>query len=469
MPETEHLRTRITYTWTFYEERTMELPFVVGLLADLSGRPERPLPPLESRKFVRVTSENFENVMEWARPRLEIEIPDLLHPGDGQLHMVLEFHTLADFEPPAVVNQIPVLRHHLDHPALPRQVGAILRDPGLRKLEATWRGLDFVIQRTPASPLIQTAVFNVGEQELGQDFAARSDFQGSALAAKLGDEFRITGGWPFAVLLGDYYFGAERGQMRLLQSLALLGEALHAPFIGAARDDVTLPDFFRAASHSRYAGLVTPRFLARSPHPEEAGGGEPLWSNPVYLLAAQMINAFHRHGWCATFTGAESGGLVDGLATRSAAGPLERAIGEREDTDLVGRGVMPILHWKGTDRAVFMAAPTCHSPEPANPAASRLPYVLAGCRFVHNLRTMIRDNRQKPRSAEECEQFLNAWLGRYVLDREDTSEEERARRPLRQAHVQIRGGSPRFRATLRLRPHFQMPDPVEPLQFSFEL
>jgi predicted component of type VI protein secretion system len=64
---------------------------------------------------------------------------------------------------------------------------------------------------------------------------------------------------------------------------------------------------------------------------------------------------------------------------------------------------------------------------------------------------MIRDNRNPPQSAEECEQFLNTWLGVYVLVREDASGEEKARHPL------------------RLRPHLQMADPVKPLRLSFEL
>ena len=470
MPEAEYHRARISYTWVFYEEHTTELPFVVGILADLSGRPERPLPPLENRKFVHVTAENFENVMVWARPRLEIEVPDHLKPSGGTLHMVLEFHALADFEPPGIVNQVPGLRHNLDHPALPRQVGEILRHPGFRKLEATWRGLDFLLRRTPYSHLIRIMVLNARQDELRGDFARRSDFMGGALAAKLGDEFKILGGTPYSVLLGDFQFTAEAGNMRLLQSLALLGEALHVPFIGGAAGDVALPEFFRAAPHSRYAGLVTPRFLARAPHPEEIAGGGFLWANPVYLLAAQMINAFHRHGWCAAFTGTESGGLVDGLPVHGSAGPLETAIQEPFDTEIVNRGVIPLLHWKGTDRAVFMAAPTCHAPEAANRAASRLSYVLAACRFAHYLKSMIRDIRHPPQSSEECEQFLNAWLGQYVLDQEDAGEAEKARRPLREGRVKVRGGGlSQFHATAWLRPHFQMPSPVEPLMIAVEL
>jgi type VI secretion system ImpB/VipA family protein len=135
MPEAENHRARISYTWVLYEERTTELPLVVGILADLSGRPECPLPPLENRKFVHVTAENFENVMVWAKPRLEIEVPDHLKPGGGTLHTVLEFHTLADFKPPGVVNQVPGLRHNLITPHSRARSAKSCGTPGF----ANWR------------------------------------------------------------------------------------------------------------------------------------------------------------------------------------------------------------------------------------------------------------------------------------------------------------------------------------------
>src|ERR1700722_8375741 len=77
----------------------IELPFVVGVLADLSGQPKEPLKPLKERKFVPIDRDNFNEVMTKAGTRLALRVEDQLTGKDQKLAMELNFKNLEDFEP----------------------------------------------------------------------------------------------------------------------------------------------------------------------------------------------------------------------------------------------------------------------------------------------------------------------------------------------------------------------------------
>lgn len=93
-----------------------ELPFVMGVMADLSGQPETPLPRLKDRKFVEVTPENFDGVLEAAKPHLAFTVENQLSedPNVGKLGVNLHFKSLQDFEPEQVARQIKPLRDLLE-------------------------------------------------------------------------------------------------------------------------------------------------------------------------------------------------------------------------------------------------------------------------------------------------------------------------------------------------------------------
>jgi type VI secretion system protein ImpB len=94
-----------------------ELPFVLGVLGDFSGKPDpaTPLPPLKERKFVEIDRDNFNKVMAGMAPRLAIRVDDKLTGKEGsQLNVELKFKTLDDFEPENVVNQVEPLKKLLE-------------------------------------------------------------------------------------------------------------------------------------------------------------------------------------------------------------------------------------------------------------------------------------------------------------------------------------------------------------------
>lgn len=93
-----------------------ELPFVMGVFGDFTGQPESPLPKLKDRKFVEVTPDNFDNVLEGMKPHVAFSVENKLSddPEAGQLKVDLHFKSLEDFEPEQVAKQVKPLREMLD-------------------------------------------------------------------------------------------------------------------------------------------------------------------------------------------------------------------------------------------------------------------------------------------------------------------------------------------------------------------
>jgi type VI secretion system protein ImpB len=122
-----------------------ELPFVVGVLADLSGHPEEALPPLKNRSFVKIDRDDFNKVMGAIKPRLAFQADNTLQ-GDGtKLNVELRFSKLDDFEPEQVVNQVEPLKKLLE--ARNKLSSLLTKMDGNDKLEAL---LQDVIQNSEA-------------------------------------------------------------------------------------------------------------------------------------------------------------------------------------------------------------------------------------------------------------------------------------------------------------------------------
>lgn len=87
-----------------------ELPFVVGIMADLSGKPTEALPKLKDRKFVEIDRDNFNDVLASAKPRLAFQTDNKLANDDTKLNVELTFQDLDDFAPVNVIKQVEPLR-----------------------------------------------------------------------------------------------------------------------------------------------------------------------------------------------------------------------------------------------------------------------------------------------------------------------------------------------------------------------
>ena len=87
-----------------------ELPLVVGILADLAGKPDGPVIPIKARKFVEIDRDNFNDVCASIGPRLAFQVPTRLKDDDSKLNVELRFRKIDDFRPESVVQQIEPLR-----------------------------------------------------------------------------------------------------------------------------------------------------------------------------------------------------------------------------------------------------------------------------------------------------------------------------------------------------------------------
>ena len=102
-------RVQIEYDVELYgAEKKIQLPFVMGVFADLSGKPTEPLPPVADRKFLDIDVDNFDDRMKAIKPRVAFQIPNML-TGEGNLSVDISFESMDDFSPAAVARKVDAL------------------------------------------------------------------------------------------------------------------------------------------------------------------------------------------------------------------------------------------------------------------------------------------------------------------------------------------------------------------------
>ena len=386
----------------------------------------------------------------------------------------------------------------LDH-LISLQLNEIMHAPELQKLEATWRGLKYLLSQSETSTMLKIKILNVSKKDLLRDLQRAPEFDQSALFKKVyEEEYGVFGGAPFGALLGDYEFGRSGQDIELLEKVSQVAAAAHAPFLTASSAEMlNLESFssldqprdlgkifesteyakwkaFRQTEDSRYVALTVPRMLLREPYgkdtvPVEAFQYEEhvdgtdhekyLWGNAAWALAARVNQAFSLYGWCACIRGVESGGLVEGLPVhnfRTDSGdvamkcPTEVPITDRREKELADLGFAPLVHCKGTPNAAFFSVQSAQKAKvydkdaaTANARISaQLPYIFAVSRFAHYLKTMMRDKIGGYMSRTDAQMFLNNWISNYVVANDDAPLSVKAKRPLKEARVGRPGGSP---------------------------
>jgi type VI secretion system protein ImpB len=106
-------RVQIEYDVEVYgAEKKVQLPFVMGVMADLSGKPEEALPPVAERKMQEIDVDNFDERLKSMKPRVALQVPNTL-TGDGNLSVDLTFESMDDFSPAAVAQKVGALNELL--------------------------------------------------------------------------------------------------------------------------------------------------------------------------------------------------------------------------------------------------------------------------------------------------------------------------------------------------------------------
>lgn len=107
-------RVQIEYDVELYgAEKKVQLPFVMGVMADLAGKPADPLPPVADRKFLEIDIDNFDSRMKAMKPRVAFQVPNTL-TGEGNLSVDLTFENMDDFSPAAVAAKVEGLNKLLE-------------------------------------------------------------------------------------------------------------------------------------------------------------------------------------------------------------------------------------------------------------------------------------------------------------------------------------------------------------------
>ena len=262
--------------------------------------------------------------------------------------------------------------------ALGRQVDAILHHPAFMALEASWRGLFWLLEQAgranddgDGQARVEVRVLSVTKRELARDRASAVEFDRSQLWRKVyEEEFGTAGGTPYGLLVSDFGFGRHPDDVNLLAGLAEVSTAAFAPLLATPEpgllglDSFTEletapvataaqagPDFLkwrglREREESRFVALPLPRVLSRRPYdgwlgrPQALGAPEATWAkrgfryreaadggdvdarpwmSAVWPLAAVIVREFGRSGWFSDIRGASrgmaGGGLVEDLPT----------------------------------------------------------------------------------------------------------------------------------------------------------
>lgn len=107
-------RVQIEYDVEVYgAEKKVQLPFVMGVMSDLSGKPSEPLPPVADRKFLEIDVDNFDDRLKAMKPRAAFQVPNTL-TGEGNLSVDITFESMDDFSPAAIAKKVEPLRKLLD-------------------------------------------------------------------------------------------------------------------------------------------------------------------------------------------------------------------------------------------------------------------------------------------------------------------------------------------------------------------
>ena len=414
---------------------------------------------------------------------------------------------------------------------LEMQLDQILHNPAFQALEASWRGLHYLVDKSETGSHLKIRVLNASKADLTRDIEGAVEFDQSALFKQIyEEEYGTYGGNPFSVLIGDYAFGRDPQDMATLTGISGVAAAAHAPFIAAASPELfdwsSFSELnkprdlsktfetaelikwrsFRDSEDSRYVTLTLPRVMARYPYGakskpveglnynEKLSGSEGdhsnyLWGNPAYALGARITDAFAKHRWCAAIRGAEGGGMVEDLPVytfRTDNGditfkcPTEISITDRREKELNDLGFLALCHCKGTDYATFFGGQTTNKPKKYNLSSatknagisSMLPYILASSRFAHYIKVMMRDKIGSFMTRENVASYLNEWISQYVLLTDSAPQSIKAKYPLREARVDVTEMPDKvgaYKAVVFLKPHFQLDELTVSLRLVAEL
>ena len=311
------------------------------------------------------------------------------------------------------------------------QLNSIIHHPKFQKLEASWRGLWYLVEQADGAQNIKIRFLDISWPEVTKDIARALEFDQSHLFHKIySEEYGTPGGEPYGVIIGDYEISHQvstshpHDDISTLGGLAQIAAAAFAPFIAAVSSEFFgLDDFaglgqpinlanvlvqseyirwrsLRESPDSRFLGLTIPRTLMRPPYTESPGSykgtyfseqvaGDDsrnyLWGNACYAFAGILIREFANVGWFGHIRGVPrdyvAGGLVttlpvDEFHTESdsiAFKPVtEVIITDSVEKELSELGFIPLCQCHNTPYAAFYNNQSIQQPRAAGSNDTRI-------------------------------------------------------------------------------------------------
>ncbi|WP_394821378.1 type VI secretion system contractile sheath large subunit [Pendulispora albinea] len=398
---------------------------------------------------------------------------------------------------------------------LAEQVDAILHHPAFQSLEAAWRGLKFVIDRTDFAENIQVHLWSCSKEELRADLEESTDRTKSRFfRAVYTEEYGQHGGTPYAAIFADFSLASSPDDpailvrdVALLRGMASVGAMAHAPvFLGAAPelfgvmcfDELAamtdLPVIFEASKFhgwnafrdtedARYIGLLLPRMLLRLPYrdAEEAAAfvydervehpSDHLWGSAIYAFAVRLAKSHARVRTAMALVGAagDEPPVRDWHPAMNADAckpPVDIVLSPRLEASLSALGFIPLTCDAVDATLRFQTASSLQRPKAFSEEQATLDYFLGGqipyllfvSRFAHFIKVMAREQLGGHHTPEELQSTMTNWLHRYVNRADNPSMEMRFRYPLRGALVEVaevEGQAGWFATNLFIVPHMR--------------
>jgi type VI secretion system protein ImpC len=395
------------------------------------------------------------------------------------------------------------------------QLDEVMHHPDFQSLESSWRSMKFLVDRTDFRKNVKIDLFDIGKQELIEDFEDSAEIIQSGLYKQVyTDEYDTPGGEPYGVMISNFAFSSKPEDIGFLQNISKVAAACHCPFIGSAtpqffgkeevhdlpkiedlhtfmdRSEFMRWNAFRKTEDSRYVGLTLPRFALRLPYgpdttpvkefnyTEKITGNDHdkyLWGNGSFAFAANMVRSFVDNGWCVQIRGPESGGKVEDLPIHffdvgkgtQAKIPTEILIPETREFEFANEGFIPLSFYKNSNFACFFSANSTQKPaETDNPIItanmrvnSRLPYIFMISRIAHYLKVIQRENIGSTKSRTVLQDELNKWIKGLVTEMPDPGPDLIATHPLKAGEVKVTellDNPGFFSVSLAVMPHFQI-------------
>ncbi len=398
-----------------------------------------------------------------------------------------------------------------------RQLDEIIHQRKFQKLEASWKGLHFLVTSSKPSNDLKFRVLNISKSKLRRNFEQMIDFDRSILFRLVYEkEYGTFGGTPYSILIGDYEFSRKPPDLFLLQNISHVAAAAHTPFISGVDprlldmdsfEDLGIPKnlnrvfesnemikwhAFRQSEDSRYVALVLPRIILRLPYgrsrgrqladglyyEEDVSGIRPdkyLWGNAAYALGQRICDSFTDYGWMVRFFGVDNTG--SGIVKNLPIPQFDALVIPKMSTDvfivssvekeLSNQGIICLCHCKMTNYAAFFSAQTVHKQKTYmrkktnenERLSAMLPHMLTASRFAHYIKAISRDKIGRFSNKGEVTKYLNKWINRYVLTQTNVSAEMKALHPLQESKIEVFEDTKRagyYKVLAHIKPHYQL-------------